>query len=235
MLRLRWSQASGEMPASWSLLNERMPRELLTIADAVLQLHPGWQWKSGPRDRFAQMVVEIESILIDGSSLYTVDPDRQCLTRRVDATTRAAASRAIASAPEQAADHLAAAWVAAYGLNPDPDKAFNEAIRAVEEVACPLVQPKLAQTNKPTLGTVLGELGKNAPHRWELALPDVNGAPAGPGSLVAVMNALWEAQVSRHGGSAKSRRQDVQEAESAVHLAVLAVQWLSTGVLRKKP
>jgi hypothetical protein len=223
------------------LVGQPSGMDLLTVVDAAVQLHTLWAdvdksgWDSDVRvDRFATILRDLDQILTDGASLYRFDIEGRCLVRRVDETAQQAADQAIASTTKPAADHLRAAWVAAYGLNPEPDKVFNEAIRAVEEVACPLVEQKKAAAGSATLGTVIGELGKNSPHKWELVLPGKDGQPSEVMPIVSMMEALWQAQCSRHGGAPKSRRQSQDEAEAAVHLAALLVQWLSTGVLRKK-
>ena len=69
--------------------------------------------------------------------------------------------------------------------------------------------------------------------RWELAIGDRTGQPAGPARLVEMLALLWEGQ-SRHAGSPNSRRQNQAEAEAAVHLAATIVQWLTAGVLRRR-
>jgi hypothetical protein len=135
--------------------------------------------------------------------------------------------------PPASHDHLQAAWAAAFGRHPDPDKAFTDAIRAVEDVACPLVEPNKATSGKATLGTVLREL-ENSRNKWELALPGSTGQPQDISSLIGMIKSLWHSQVSRHGGAPKSRRQTPAEAQAAVHLAVTIVQWLSNGILRRK-
>ncbi|GAB1641808.1 hypothetical protein KRMM14A1259_22310 [Krasilnikovia sp. MM14-A1259] len=155
--------------------------------------------------------------------------------RRVDEPVQAAIDQSVSAAPETAADHLGVAWAAAYGVSPDPDKAFNEAIRAVEEVACPLIEERKADRGGATLGTVMGELRNNSAHKWELALPNKNAAPRDVGIVVEMMATLWDAQRSRHGGGSNSRRQTLEEAKAAAHLAALLVHWLSTGVLRRTP
>lgn len=204
-----------------------------TILDAVHETLYQVQWLDP-----AQPVRELQSTLTAANSIWRVAarPDlRRGLERNVDEALTAAATEAIRTAPQRAAEHLRAAWEAAYGRNPDPDKAFNEAVRAVEEVACPLVEHKNASAGKATLGTVIGQLGKTAPHKWELALPDTNGQPRDVAPLVAMMEMLWHAQVSRHGGAPKSRRQDENEARAVVPLAAVLVHWMTTNVLRKKP
>src|SRR5262249_47436017 len=46
-----------------------------------------------------------------------------------------------------------------------------------------------------------------------------------------MLELLWQAQVSRHGGAPKSRRQNQAEAEAGLHLAPTLGQWLGTRVL----
>lgn len=213
---------------------------LMTVIDATLQLHPGWEYSyqlgavdSWTPPEWDEALAKLEMLLIEGASLYEIDIDQHCLRRRVSAEAQTSFNIAVKEAPAAAADHLRTALKAAYGLQPDPDKVFSEAIRAIEEVACPLVEGRRAEAGKATLGSVIGQL-KTAGHRWELVLPASDGAPRDVESLVGMMQTIWQAQQSRHGGGPNSRRMTQKEASAAVHLAVL-VQWLSTDVLRKKP
>ncbi|GIJ52342.1 hypothetical protein Val02_92280 [Virgisporangium aliadipatigenens] len=209
---------------------------LLEVVDALIYFHPAWQWPPylATFKAFEGELRALDVLLVDAGSLYRVDMVGRGLARRVDETVQKASSEAVASAKGLAADHLARAWHAAYGVGADPDKAISEAIKAIEEVACPLVEPTKASSNKATLGTAIGEL-KNSGHKWEILLPDLSGSPRSVDSIVAMMETLWQAQVSRHGGAPKSRPQTREEAEAAVNLAVLLFQWLSTDVLRRKP
>ncbi|MEU2986232.1 hypothetical protein ABZ647_17710 [Micromonospora aurantiaca] len=243
MLRLQWVRDASYFHSNKEVIVNCAPDELMIAVDAAIQLHPVWlvtapqllaTHRINPADVVASFKA-LQQLLIDGRSLYRFDPAQRGLVRRVDESSQEAANQAIKATTATAADHVREAWGAAYGLTPEPDKVFNEAIRAVEEVACPLVEQKKAAANSATLGTVIGELGKNAPHKWELVLPGKDGQASGVEPIVSMMQTLWEAQLSRHGGAPKSRRQNQDEAEAAVHLAVLLVQWLSTGVLRKKP
>lgn len=234
---LRLHLETGTRESYVKIVSERtVDEELHVVVDAILQLHFAWDLRSASAvEALDYQLLELEEILVDMASMFRVDPAARRLVRRVDETVEKAVLSAIESAPEAAAGHLQTAWIAAYGVSPDPDKVFNEAIRAVEEVACPLVESKKAAKDLATLGTVLGELGKNSSHKWELALPGGSGNPRPVGEFVGMMEILWDAQLSRHGGGPKSRRMQQPEAEAAVHLAALLVQWLSAGVLRRKP
>lgn len=121
-----------------------------------------------------------------------------------------------------------------HGRNPNPDLAYTEAVRAVEELACPLIQPAQAARGRATLGTVIGELRGNSFGRWELLLPGQDGQPRDITHLIGMMELLWHSHVSRHGGAPKSRRQLQAEAEAMLHLAVTLTHWLTIGVLRRK-
>jgi hypothetical protein len=203
---------------------------LLTIADLILYWRPR-MWPAVRRD-WAAKIAELDRILTLGRSAWRVNARGDGLERRIEETVTTAARETIATAPPATQDHLEAAWVAVYGRNPNADLAYAEAVRAVETRICPLVQPKLTQRGKATLGTVIGDLRSNSFHRWELALSGEDGQPRDIDRLIGMLELLWHAQVSRHGGAPKSRRQDQAEAQAAIHLAVMVVKWLDTGVLR---
>jgi len=223
-----------------ALLSGTMDEQLLTAVDALLQLHPGWGWRPdeigwsnepvhGDREWWDDAVTELEQLLVDGASLYTVDADNRCLTRRVDPTVAQAVEAAVRTADPSAADHLRSAWAATYGLDPDPDKGYDEAVLAVEALSCPLVCP-----NNPrrTLGTVIAAL-REQPAQWALVIRDSAGQPASSDRLNAMLQLLWYGQ-SRHAGSPNSRRQTRPEAEAAVHMAATLVQWFAAGVLYRR-
>lgn len=178
----------------------------------------------------ATAVAELAQLLRDAASAYRVSWDVPLhLTRRVDPTVQAAADETAAAADPATAELLRNAWTQIYGRDPNPTNGYGTAVRAVETVACPLVLPN---NQSATLGQVIAHL-RDAPGQWELGLVDKNGH----GSiepLVAMLERLWQAQVSRHGGGASSRDQTQDEAEAAIHLAMVCVHWLSTDVLRRR-
>lgn len=173
---------------------------------------------------------DLESRLDSANSVWRVNAQWRGLERRIDPTVTTAATSTIENAAADAAEHLATAWHAAYGRMPDPDKAYDESVLAVEALLCPLVCP--ANTRR-TLGIAIRDL-RNQTAQWELAIGDATGQPATVARLVELLALLWEGQ-SRHAGSPNSRRQTQTEAEAAVHLAVTIVQWITNGVLRRKP
>jgi hypothetical protein len=230
LMRLRWAKDNPRQ-TYFSRLAASTRAELLTVVDGVLQLHPAWDPPVGiPASLFMTKLRGLDDILTDAGSLYRIDFNGRCLVRRVDATVQAAVEAAIATATSTAADHLRTAWVAAYGLHPDPDKAYDHAVLAIEELACPLVCPR---NNRATLGTVISDL-RNQVAQWELSIENTStGQPSEIDSIIQMLDLLWKGQ-SRHAGNPNSRQQTQAEAEAAVHMAAALTQWLTAGVLHRK-
>jgi hypothetical protein len=220
--------------------------DLLDIVDAVLYWHP-LMAASGtlgrvraatrlwPSRSWWEAVDDLDDTLTLARSVWRVNDDGDGLELRHSDSVTDATHMTIASAPHAAADHLRRAWAYVYGRRCDQDMAYVEAVRAVEELACPCVLPDT--DGKRTLGQVIIALRSDLRARqpkWELILPDKQGSPRDVGPLAEMMSLLWEGEVSRHGGSTKSRRQTPAEAQAAVHLAVAIVQLLTMGLLRKK-
>ena len=230
LMRLRWAK-QFQSQAYVSRLRLASGMELLGVIDAVLQLHPGWDLPGLSYDRYIQpQLSTLDRTLTDAASLYRIDYDRRCLVQRVDATVQAAVDTAVTGATATVAEYLRIAWVSAYGLHPDPDKAYDQAILAIEEQTCPLVSPR---NSKATLGTVIRDL-RNQGGQWELSIGDTGtGQPAAIDALIDMLALLWKGQ-SRHAGSQNSRQQTQAEAEAAVHMSAALTQWLTSGVLRRK-
>lgn len=193
--------------------------QLLDVIDALLA-----HWLDSDL-----LVDRLGELLTTGGAGWRINAGKNGLERRVEPTVTAAVAATIQAAPADAGDHLRIAWDSAYSRNPDPDKAYDEAVLAVEALACPLVCP----TNpRPTLGTVIADLG-NQSAQWALVIGDSTGQHAAPDRLVEMLKLLWQGQ-SRHAGALNSRRQTQAEAEAAVHLAASVVQWLGSGVLYRR-
>jgi hypothetical protein len=222
-------------------------QRLLDVADMAIHLDTGLRWEldvRGPEDNrmeasladwipdyrwskggSAEAVERLDEILEDAGSAFVIDWSQRCLKRRVDATVTAAAEHAMAADPGR---HLQQAWAAAYGRHPDPSKAYDEAVRAVEAAAIPLLLPN---GTKETLGKVLAHLG-DAGYKWTLAIDAADDGDVAP--LTAMIRLLWKGHVARHAGGPDFRPQRQDEAQMAVHLAATLVQWLTHGALRRR-
>ena len=209
--------------------------DLLEVIDATLdQLVPSvtlygdlLQFPDGSNgDHARKLLQRLDHILELGSSAYRVAESGRQLEHRLDPTVTAATTYTIVTTGPTAGELLSDAWDQAYGLHPDPTTAYRQAVRAVEEVAGPLVLPNSA---RPTLGTIRDHL-RDGGHKWRFVLVDKDGADA-VDPLVVMLDRLWTGQVSRHGGGRNSRDQTQAEAEAAVHLAATLVQLLTSGAL----
>jgi hypothetical protein len=245
-LRLRVPLDGSDPQQIVDVLRAKHPDRLLDAADTAIHLDlalryqldvtgpvpslegslaawiPDYVWGEGSS---ASSLEHLEEILADAGSAFTVSWRERCLQRRVDATTTTAAEQTMTAAP---GDHLRAAWVAAYGRDTDPAKAYDEAVRAVEAAAVPLVLPHGRQE---TLGKVLAHL-RDAGHRWELAIEGPNDGSVAP--MVAMIETLWKGHVARHAGGPNFRPQRTDEAQMAVHLAATLVQWMISGAVRRR-
>ncbi|MEU6245711.1 hypothetical protein [Streptomyces sp. NPDC047024] len=177
---------------------------------------------------------ELQQLLDDGRSAYTLRSDKAGLRQRVDPTVEALAEAAVTSANQDptrgsAGAHLNEAWKAAYALHPEPSRAYSEAIKAVEAAAHATVEPN---NSKATLGSMI-KVMENTQARWVVGIgsdPSTSGAE----TVARMMRLLWTGQTSRHGGSHPTRGETVTEARAAVHLAVALLNFFTDGILAKR-
>jgi hypothetical protein len=111
-----------------------------------------------------------------------------------------------------------------HALRPDPEKAYPQAIKAVESAAHALAEPR---HSRATPGLMIGHMRADL-GRFSLAISAGNGDV---GVVVSVTELLWTGQTSRHGGKEPTRPETPEEARIAVHLAVTLVEWLTSGAV----
>ncbi|MFJ5851160.1 hypothetical protein [Streptomyces sp. NPDC092903] len=231
-----------------TVLNNRSPEDALTnyqdksnpmifmeIVDALLAgLAETNPYSSGRLGATAsELRRELDYVLTEGGSAYTVNPDQNGLCRRVNETLRQALEAAVQAADKQTqggGGHLREAFAAAYGISPNPSVAYSQSVKAVEAVANPLFLPK---SPEPTLGSVRSTLDQGR-NKYEMVVQDRTGAPASINAAVELLNLLWHGQRDRHAGGPTSQPVTQEAAETAVHAAALLVHWISTGAIRKK-
>lgn len=148
------------------------------------------------------------------------------LERRIDATTSAVLST-LTSEGTPEARHLAEARRHAFGQSPQPGKAYDEAVKAVEAVTIPVVLPNDQQA---TLGKVIGEI-RNDPTRWTSSLTEPTAKGMSPVEVViAMLDMLWRNETERHAPVVAIPQ---GQAESAVHLSLTLVQLFRSGAITK--
>ncbi|MGW3865787.1 hypothetical protein ACWEDZ_30510 [Streptomyces sp. NPDC005047] len=218
-----------------NLDNRMNPMLRLEVIDATLgcvqQALQGEHWQY--RQTALSYARQLDSILREGDSAFTVSEDGSRLERRMDETLHATYDKAVdagASKAETAADHLRAAFTEAYGIKPDPSAAYSRAIKAVEAVANPLFLPNAPE---PTLGKVRAHLDQGR-HKYEMVIADKTGAPADIDAVVAMISLLWHGQRDRHEGGPTSAPVTQEAAETAVHTAAILVHWISNASIKKK-
>ncbi|WPW32680.1 hypothetical protein P6B95_38460 [Streptomyces atratus] len=148
-----------------------------------------------------------------------------------DAVSQAVVDADAAPAVGSAAEHLATAWGAAYGLHPDPVRAYSEAIKAVGCAAHSVVQPN---HGRATLGTMLGKFKGNARAKFTTALSTQSSNDA-IAPVEAMMRALWDGQTSRHGKQTPTVPETLEAARAGLHLAATLVQWFASGAVIRTP
>jgi hypothetical protein len=173
---------------------------------------------------------ELAEMLDEAGSEWKLDDSSGAyrLARRVPLPVEAAAKK-VMSARDKAAQHLAVAWNAVYGYQPDPGKGYGEAIKAMEAATIPVVCPS---NPRATLGRVIIDL-RAKPDKWMVNLK--HPTPDGQVQTVAdMLDLVWKGQSDRHGSPDPNAPISVtqEQAEAAVHLAVTVVQWFNTGVVR---
>jgi hypothetical protein len=199
-----------------------------------------WEWLTGEdqlafldwlvyqlssTDEGRQYPQALEDILRVGGSEWKVGnrADNPGLEKRVPQGVADAVDAVIASSATAGA-LLSEAWHAAFGRNPDPEEAYEKAIKAVEEAGAEVVLPK---NSKATLGRMIAAVRDQADWRLPLDSASAMSAP------LEMMKALWEGQESRHGGNGY-RKPTSAEAEAAVLLAVPLVQFFTAGLVARR-
>ncbi|WP_329546400.1 hypothetical protein OG548_20680 [Streptomyces sp. NBC_01356] len=200
--------------------------ELLDVVDELLG-NPSWV-------RSYQLEL-LGGLLNAAGSAYQLSEEGDALEERIvpavrDAVRNAVDEAAANSTAGSAAEHLATAWRAVYGRQPDPVRGYSEAIKAVESAAHHVIQSNHARA---TLGTMLGEIGNARPK-----FTTVIDTPVGKDAITpieAMMRALWDGQTSRHGNKSGTVPESLEAARAGVHLAACLVQWFSSGAVARNP
>lgn len=137
------------------------------------------------------------------------------LQDRVDPATSRRADEAM-KPDDSASAHLRRSWSAVHGIDRDPNKGYDYAIKAVEAAARPVVSPR----NLQATSTMMIKDLKAKPEKWRFIL-DQRGS-GGIEPVIEMFKSLAKSQRDRHGTDLeRPEEQDMtqQEAEAALHLA----------------
>lgn len=210
--------------------------EQLTLLDAILRdmQHRGNAALEVEDDETAKRLVagasRLNDVLAEGGSRWGahVDAPDWGLVRRVNDTTAEMATRA--SSPDtDAARKIKSAWVACYRHEPDYDRAYRDAVLAVEAVVIPLALP---DATKATLGAAIAHI-RDTLGQWSVGALDAPQIQSSD-TLLGMLRTLWHNQErhARRDGTIVDVSQP--EAETAVAIAVTLVHWFTAGLVEKR-
>lgn len=213
-LRLDLSDAS-HLVGNLIAIGDYDPHRLFEIIDMHLKMTRGYG------------ATDLDTLLAVGGSVWTLDGEHRGLERRVDPSEKEAYLRTV-SPSDDASEHLRSAWAEAFGVTPNPSRAWSDAIKAVEALLWGLVIPK---NDKATLGSIISAVDA-APKKWAFRLSP-SGSVGGVAAFTQTLRFIWP-NPDRH-GSGTVRVPDQHEAEDVVRTAVLVVGWLRNGALTLAP
>lgn len=223
-LELDWGRAG---PDQLVHMIENDDELLLDVVDALLGRT---KWRAD--NNLNSEAVRLLMMMHDAGSAWGIqetETGHLRLMRRVGESAVADAKQAMEGGT-RASHHLRRAWNAAFGRNPNASEAYREAVKAVEASARPVVIPT---DPVATLGKVIAAM-RDAPQKWQVVLDSARGFDQ-VGAVIQMCDSLWQGQVDRHGTDEANAPLNVtdKQAEAAVHLAVLLVQWFETGVISR--
>ncbi len=160
---------------------------------------------------------------------YMVDREARQLRRVLPAGVEEVVRAALGVPAARAYMREAVHW--ATGLKPDPLKACDAMVRALEAVVLPAVAPNDA---KATLGKILGQLRANT-LSLSVGLPrssQASEATFRPPEVVRGMLELVWSSYERH-ATRDAAPPTVEAAQSLLGVAGTLVDWFSTGIVKK--
>jgi hypothetical protein len=223
-LRMRLPLSRRDYRSAAADLEERMKADRVFGMDVVGYIVAGLHSLGGfDADEHA---ARLDYLLLQSGSVWEVSgaPDdqghtRYYLTRRDVAAARDAITE-LRDAAERPARFLSAAWLKIATREPDPGGAYDNAIKAVEAAAPPIVSPN---NDKATLGTIIKDM-ESKPSKWAFALDDDNLEV-----VISMCKSLWSNHF-RHGTQPRDDH-TLREADAAVHLAIPLVRYFAGGIV----
>jgi hypothetical protein len=172
----------------------------------------------------------LDRLLRESGSAWTVGmrAGRPGLVRRVPEGVERA-FEGVTHGSSRAGARLAEAWSAAFGVSPDPSRAYALAVKAVEDAAIPVVTPRDRDATLGKVVQVMQDQGK-----WAIPMTREHPRVSSTDVLLGMIRVLWAGQSDRHGGETDRSVPVTQaSAEAAVLLAVPLVQWFTAGTVRR--
>lgn len=177
----------------------------------------------------------LERLLNRGRSGWRAGIEPPGLVERVSPEERAE-YEAVTEPDDVAAAHLRAAWQAAWGVDQDGQKAFDEAVKALEAAFRHVAAPKDPGATLSKIAHYLDD----KPDKWRARLADARppssggkGNDAGVQTLANLLRAIVAAN-RRHAADGTRSQNSLDDGRDAVSLAVALVAMQRRGFIQHK-
>lgn len=178
-------------------------------------------------EEFHSHIQNLDTILEESGSKWKVgERNSICgLEERVDPAMQQMVDNAMDSSSGYG-KLLSEAWHYTFGREPNYSAAYSTAIKAVESIALPIVEPK----NKKSTLSKASQVMRDQHWEFQIEAREENNVPGGVIQLL--MSGLMNSQPDRHGGP-DSGVVSKEKAQTAVYSAVFLIQCFKAGLVRR--
>ena len=180
-----------------------------------------------PSEEFRSHIQDLDTILEESGSKWKVgERNSICgLEERVDPAMQRMADDVMNSSSGYG-KLLSQAWHYTFGREPNYSAAYSTAIKAVESIASPMVEPNNKESTLSKAARVMRD------QHWEFQIEAREKDNVPGGVIQLLMSGLMNSQPDRH-GSPDFEVVSKEKAQAAVYSAVFLVQCFRTGLVRK--
>ncbi len=178
-------------------------------------------------EEFHSHIQNLDTILEESGSKWKVgERNSICgLEERVDPAMQQMVDNAMDSSSGYG-QQLSEAWHYMFGREPNYSAAYAAAIKAVESIALPMVEPN----NKDSTLSKASRVMRDQHWEFQIEAREENNVPGGVIQLL--MSGLMNSQPDRHGGP-DSGVVSKEKAQVAVYSAVFLIQCFKAGLVRR--
>lgn len=178
-------------------------------------------------EEFHSHIQNLDTILEESGSKWKVgERNSICgLEERVDPAMQQMVDNAMDSSSGYG-QQLSEAWHYMFGREPNYSAAYVAAIKAVESIALPMVEPN----NKDSTLSKASRVMRDQHWEFQIEAREENNVPGGVIQLL--MSGLMNSQPDRHGGP-DSGVVSKEKAQVAVYSAVFLIQCFKAGLVRR--
>lgn len=178
-------------------------------------------------EEFHSHIQNLDTILEESGSKWRVgERNSICgLEERVDPAMQQMVDNAMDSSSGYG-QQLSEAWHYMFGREPNYSAAYAAAIKAVESIALPMVEPN----NKDSTLSKASRVMRDQHWEFQIEAREENNVPGGVIQLL--MSGLMNSQPDRHGGP-DSGVVFKEKAQAAVYSAVFLIQCFKAGLVRR--